>query len=420
MEILVVYSGFTRRPTLLEGLLCYERYSGCKVSYYNTRLPFADILVKRRNFDLVIFSTLFFSRRIHKHGFQRDTAAASWISKLSAVKVATPQDEYINSKYVNDFIDRIGISTVYTVQPKSVWDKVYPNAKSRGVKLRPALTGYLDDTLVADVIREDLFPLTGRKIDIGYRTTGVPPVWYGRHAVLKIEIANRVKPVAIQRGLTVDISTSPDDTIANESWYQFLGGCRYTIGVEGGTSIIDFDGSIKDAVEKYIANNSNAQYDEVEKNCFPGLDGTFSGFALSPRHLEACMTRTCQILIEGDYNGVLQPWKHYIPLKRDFSNLEQVFDLFQDERLRKEIVDRAFVEIVKSGNYLISSMVKSLINDVRTDVSPKFKKIIRAIEILQPLSNAYNRPASVVVLVVEVIRFLKKKTASFSRRLSLV
>jgi hypothetical protein len=40
---------------------------------------------------------------------------------------------------------------------------------------------------------------------------------------------------------------------------------------------------------------------------------------------EACMMRTAQVLLEGYYNGIFEPWKHYIPIKKDCSNLDQVF-----------------------------------------------------------------------------------------------
>lgn len=37
------------------------------------------------------------------------------------------------------------------------------------------------------------------------------------------------------------------------------------------------------------------------------------------------MMRTAQVLLEGYYNGIFEPWKHYIPIKKDCSNLDQVF-----------------------------------------------------------------------------------------------
>ena len=45
---------------------------------------------------------------------------------------------------------------------------------------------------------------------------------------------------------------------------------------------------------------------------------------ISPRHFEASALRLCQILLEGKYSGVMRPMVHYIPLKKDFSNFDEV------------------------------------------------------------------------------------------------
>ena len=55
-------------------------------------------------------------------------------------------------------------------------------------------------------------------------------------------------------------------------------------------------------------------------------DGRLQLFAISPRHLEACATRTCQVLVEGEYSGVLRPGEHYIPVRKDLSNLDDVLE----------------------------------------------------------------------------------------------
>ena len=74
-------------------------------------------------------------------------------------------------------------------------------------------------------------------------------------------------------------------------------------------------------------------------------------FAISPRHFECAMTKTCQVLVEGDYQGVLEPGRHYIELKRDYSNLDEVIEKIQDRELCEQIAERAYEEVVASGKY---------------------------------------------------------------------
>ena len=72
---------------------------------------------------------------------------------------------------------------------------------------------------------------------------------------------------------------------------------------------------------------------------------------ISPRHFEAAAFRVCQILYEGNYSGAMHPLVHYIPLKRDFSNFNDVIQMFRDERLRRELTENAYRDLIASGNY---------------------------------------------------------------------
>ncbi len=100
-------------------------------------------------------------------------------------------------------------------------------------------------------------------------------------------------------------------------------------------------------------------FDELEAKCFPGRDGELALFAISPRHLEACATRTVQILVEGSYSGVLQPGVHYLELKRDLSNLDAVLETVAAEDSR-EIAERAYADIVASGRFTYRRLVEDV------------------------------------------------------------
>jgi len=82
------------------------------------------------------------------------------------------------------------------------------------------------------------------------------------------------------------------------------------------------------------------------------------------------MTRTCQILLEGNYNGILKPWEHYLPLKGDYSNLPELLNHLNDDKFVKNITDRAFDDIISKGDYgydrftefVIHSLEATLVN----------------------------------------------------------
>ena len=199
--------------------------------------------------------------------------------------------------------------------------------------------------------------IVGRSIDIGYRAWRAEP-WLGRHGFLKTQLAEQFTKKAQNRRLSPDISTREGDTFTGDEWYKFLLRCKYTIGVEGGASLLDWDGKAREKTQSYLDQHPDAGFEEVEAACFPGLDGSLSLFAISPRHLEACATKTCQVLIEGEYNGVLTEGKHYIEIKPDFSNLEHVLDLIENDSLREDIVEEAYRDVVKSGRWSYRSFVR--------------------------------------------------------------
>ena len=63
-------------------------------------------------------------------------------------------------------------------------------------------------------------------------------------------------------------------------------------------------------------------------------------------------------MVEGQYNGILKPDRHYLELKRDFSNLDEVLVRVKRDQERQEMVSRAYRDIVESGLYTYQSFVE--------------------------------------------------------------
>lgn len=73
--------------------------------------------------------------------------------------------------------------------------------------------------------------------------------------------------------------------------------------------------------------------------------------AISSRHFEAAGTQTCQIMFEGTYNGILTADVHYLALRKDFSNVEDVIARFRDGECRRRIVGQAFEHVMRNHTY---------------------------------------------------------------------
>jgi hypothetical protein len=169
-----------------------------------------------------------------------------------------------------------------------------------------------------------------------------------------------VQRAAAGTALHLDISTDDRDTFYGDAWLEFLLHCKYTIGVEGGSSILNASRQTVIDIIDYTTAHAESAPEEIEARFLSGMEGTVALRAISPRHLEACATRTCQVLVEGDYSGVLRPEEHYISLRRDLSNLDEVLAAIVRDDRRDQIRSAAYRDVVASGAYSYRAFVSDV------------------------------------------------------------
>lgn len=356
--ILVVYYSreHPMRVTVFDHLYSFRRHSGRPCYYLNLAERRPGTHLFWMGFALVVFHTSFLSPRWNLAHFRELVDKARPLRDLPGVKIALPQDEFLHTDALCEFLRNFDVTHVFSVMPESEWPKIYRGVDRTRVKFFRVLTGYLETETLAR-IEQPAATAPERNIDIGYRAWRAAP-WLGRHGLLKATLAEVFQQRAAQAGLRVDISTRDQDVFRGDSWYDFLLRCKYTLGVEGGASILDRDGTIRRRTEAFLQRNPGASFAEIEQACFPGMDGSVHLVAISPRHLEACATRSCQVLVEGEYNGILKPGAHYIEVRRDFSNVDEVLDLIRQDTRREELTDRAYRDIVASEAYTYRRFVR--------------------------------------------------------------
>ena len=417
-NVLLVYHNrhsFPLRKTTDDYIYSFKNHSPDRYFFLNAAFT-PPGYIKKVPFDLVIFHSTFISDlKWCDLGYDDWSKNFEKFKNLKGDKIVLCQDEFLKTEQVCQFIQDFNVSKVFSVAPKTEWNKIYPIP----VFVQKILTGYLEEgdiEKIGDLAKK--YPT--RDIDIGYRSWKAEP-WVGRHGMLKTHIAEKFLEASPQFGLKTDISMWPEDTFFGLDWYRFLLRCKYTIGVEGGSSILDKDGSIKKKVFEFIQKEPKASFDEVEKACFSGLDGNLKLFAISPRHLEAIVTKTCQILIEGEYDGILKPNLHYIELKRDFSNLEEVLKIVKEDKLREEIVERAYEDIVKSGKYRYQNFVSTVINEsLPTHKKQSENQSVKALFFINNLREGmlWSRIA-VLSFTKKILKtVLSKNTVNWLRRLT--
>jgi hypothetical protein len=359
-NVLVLY-GLLQHPVRAwhrDHIYSFRRYGRGRYFYVNLGVRRVPRWLRSVRFDAVIFHHTLTGQRMQPPILAWQLNRARALKGIAPTRIALLQDECIYTDLMSELIEEFAVDHVFSLAPETEWTKIYPNVDHDRVRFHRMLAGYLDEDTLGRVERI-VADAPGRPVDIGYRAwSGLLSL--GRHGVLRRRLAEAFEPAAAKRGLVTDISVEMGDVHHGDDWYRFLASCKYVLGAEGGATVLDPKGEFMVRTKRYLDQHPGASFEEVEAACFPGEDGKLQLFAISPRHLEACATRTCQVLVEGQYSGVLRPGEHYIEVKRDLSNIEEVLDLLQRDDLRERLTENAYRDVVASGRYTYRSLVESV------------------------------------------------------------
>ena len=228
-----------------------------------------------------------------------------------------------------------------------------------------------------------MIPQAERKVDIGVRSTRYYPLLGDND---RVEIVQRFTE-AFDPPLVVDISMDQAARLARKEWVMFLNGCRGTVATEAGSGYLEKDDATVLRAAEYLRQRMSrsdrymlsatrvgigrlipallkplvkgamkvtglrevglhdhyhaVDFREFHDRFFRDYRGPVSGKCISSRHFEAIGTKTCQIMFPGRFNDILQADRHYLALKRDFSNMTDVLCRFRDLSCREQMTDEA-------------------------------------------------------------------------------
>src|SRR5262249_1533733 len=145
--------------------------------------------------------------------------------------------------------------------------------------------------------------------------------------------------------------TGESQRIYGDQWFTFLESCRAMLGTESGSNLFDFDGKIREQVEAELSAHPEATYAQIREKFLKDHEGKIVMNQISPKIFEAIVHRTALILFEGNYSGVIRPHEHFIPLNKDFSNVDEVLAKIQDDAYVSALTDRAYRDVVGGNKY---------------------------------------------------------------------
>lgn len=360
MNVLILYNSTqTFTNTVYEHLASFGEYSSHRVFFAH-----AD-QISKFNINLNAFDAVGIHFTIRLPFDQISISTALSLTEFKGLKFLFIQDEYDFPKRVWQWINRLGIRLVFTVVPEAGIEVVYPREEFPNTRFVTNLTGYVPEKLPPT---HELPPPSRRELMFGYR--GRPlPIRYGQLGVEKISVGALVKDYCGRHGISNDIAWSEESRIYGPDWYEFVVSCRSMLGSESGSNVFDWDGDLAVQIERYKDEHPHAVDEDIfrdliEPREMPGLMNQ-----LSPRVFEAIASRTVLVLFEGEYSGVINPWEHYIPLKKDGSNIAEVVEKLSDNEFVDQLATDAYSHVIASGKYSYQSFVFKIDEEISKEVA---------------------------------------------------
>ena len=298
----------------------------------NNLVSYGARLLKLANYDLIVVS----------HAAAGDdltvlTKSAGWFDRRRAPLAVFLGNEYDLLDEKIEFIRQTGAEYVCTQLPSAAANYLYGTRTNARIVEMPHALNPLVYRETADSTRD---------VDIGFIGDIYWPFVGDRE---RTDLIEHVEKKAESWGMRIDIRRQRVDS---SDWNRFLNRCHGIVGAESGTYYLNEAGKLLDRARTYnLKEAPTASFEDVFEKFYRGVPREISGKSVSSRHFEPIGAKSCQILLEGEYNGILRANEHYIAVKRDLSDIEEAIGRFRDEGFRKKVVDQAFDYVMSEHTY---------------------------------------------------------------------
>lgn len=357
-------------PAVCDAINAFYKYSEHQITILS-KLGTLPKQLKINDFDVVV---IHYSLTLAIETYVSSETRRQ-LSEFKGLKIVFIQDEYRFIDRTIDAMREIGVDVVFTVMKPSELSKVYPEGALPNTRFEHILTGYVPQWLTY----YRALPYAKRKFDVGYRGRSYP-AWHGSPGRDRVKIGARFLKDARRYGLKVNIRWDEKSRIYGAAWVEFLRQSRAQLCTESSIGVFDRDGTISSRVETYVdmlkktkeePELKDEEYNEVKEKFFAGEEGKVDTSLVSPRAFEAVAIRTLLVMYEGRYSDIFVPWRHYVPLKKDHSNMDEVVQTIKDPKKAAEIVANAFAEIAQNPKYSYNTLVTRFDEVIREMITPE-------------------------------------------------
>lgn len=348
----------------VEGLLSHSK---CKIRYFE--------LAQDSQFrsgplpDLGAFDAVLLHHNLNLYSARLPPGVISQLREFKGLKAAFAQDEYTTPDRFSAALAEIGVQLVFGCAGAN-WRDFYSQELLPGLRYVSTLPGYAPEGSGGF----DSPPLASRPFDIIYRGSHLGH-FYGQLGFEKAQIGQQMASRAARAGLRTDIEWDRSKQIYGAAWPAFLASGKATLITESGSSLIhrtDQQASLLHETKDLHLNSASAEdylaklgpYRELLKE-----DGRHVIATVSQKVFEAALSGTVMIAYEGDYAGILKPHEHYLPLKRDWSNIDEILTVLRDEEKLARITDRAKRDLIDSDRYSYAALARQVDAELAAAIS---------------------------------------------------
>jgi hypothetical protein len=359
-NLLVLYDPYSVATEFVrQHLQAIKRHSQHNVAYA------AATFDSRAEFPLELFDAVVvhFSVRMPFETMSPDFVNA--VANFNGPKILLIQDEYDMPRKSCTLIRRLGIQTVFTTVPKEFVVQFYPPGELPNVKFKSCLTGYVPDELPLELVK----PISERPVWLVYRGRKLP-VWYGQLGFEKFSIAERMKAECVARSIPHDIEWEEGKRIGGPAWFSFVTNAKAVLGTESGSNVMDAWGDIRRGVEALSSERPDLSEEELYEASVAKFENNVRMNQISPKIFEAIALKTGLVLFEGSYSNIIKPDEHFIPLRKDYRNVDDVFNQLSDQGRLQAMVDRTYEDIVVRGENGYARFVKDIDDAIEEEITP--------------------------------------------------
>jgi hypothetical protein len=343
-------------PTIYQHIRSFKKYSASQVYEVNTENGFPRKL-HNFEFSVILFHYSLFGTDAYKISEKYKEYLCS--SKLN-YRIAFFQDEHHHCKKRFEFINEFKINCIFSLLKKNDAEKVYLQRTSASDCVY-TLPGYIDEEFVR-LGNQYSLDNKYRDIDIGYRARDLH-YYMGGGAQEKSKIG-RFFVEQNFANLKLDINTTETGRLYGDKWYKFLARCKAVLGVETGVSVFDLDDSIRERYLEVLKEDPKLSFSDYSKKYLTEHEDKIYYRTIGPRHFEAVAFRVTQILFEGEYSGLLSPYEDYIPLKKDFSNINEALEIFNNPTKRENIRQHAYSNLLENETLTYKHFVTTVFDKI--------------------------------------------------------